>query len=240
MKKKPLIIVCICVVLIAVIGVIVFLSLTKDVKNDTPSASIEGTWQIISHNTDPTNPDSPFVLVEKQYLVIGETSVSYYVDGNLVLSGDYKYENSKLKLSNTETSIENFPEEFVVEQIANSSNYIKLIDEVAIRDWQLIRNAGDGITPTYVDKDSIGGTWDVVVHGTNPVTDEQIDFDVANKTMTDHRSSGDISVEYNWIGDDRVEFTGFGELVICNVSDDCFVMIQLEDKGNVWELHRAK
>lgn len=240
MQKKNVWLIVACVVIaVAFIAIGVFLFLTRDLEGR--EVSIEGTWYLVSHNSDPTNDASVPQYLENQYLVFKDGKINYYVNGESKLTGDYVYADSKIKISNMQTEIDQFPSELRTEIVASSDDFIKLIDDAKIRDWKMIRCAANDTQVAPVSDELLAGKWNVLVHGNSASGGETLEFDTAAKILHAHISSGDVDITYTRDTDNQLNVDkGFGRVLLLPVAENKIALVQLDDHCYVWILEKAK
>lgn len=253
-KKKVWIIVCASVVAAAIIGIVIFLIVTRSVKptaQDSAPESIDGTYCVMAYSADIINTQT--VYTPNQEMVFEDGNFSYYQNGTAVATAKYAFNPGakdytstmsvpyyRCSLEMTEASTTAIPSTFVVKYY--TENIIELVDETAGKSWHLAHLDGTRDQHSEVTAEYLCDTWAVVLKG-NQATDITMQF-TADKLLHVTQSSGNMDLSYTFDETNKtIEIDGFGLIYCIKPCENQLVFAQVpatDSQGvTLWELKRA-
>lgn len=215
--KKSLLIVGGIVICLSVVLILSLLINTDIGDKEEISINFVGTWKVLQHAGES---------VEDEYIIFDTEKMTDYNKGEVHLASTYTVDkNGKLTLTE-------LPLSFSTRVI--SDNYMRLVEEGTNYEWELIRTVDGVISKQSVDPSSIVGRWQVLLHGGQVVSNEEMEF--RSDSLTDYQN-GEVYMEcsYQWLD----SYTLFVEdlnltLGVYPISAERMMMVE-QGTGYVWE-----
>ncbi|MBQ8689030.1 MAG: hypothetical protein IJ515_01540 [Clostridia bacterium] len=192
---------------------------------ENTTSAFDGTWEIVSQVTASTH-----VLIDNQFVVIGNGSLSMYKDGSATpyATSSYKVENGKLILPD-------ISREYDVE--VKTANHIRLFAGGA--GLVLVRYPNADFSPVTVDTSKLVGKWQVKYRSamdTDPTHDEALEFTATE--ITDYRNGAAVATAGYTLEDGVLTAAAFGmTLEVHYYSEDIIFLVEVAT-GNAWELEK--
>lgn len=208
----------------AIAAMLVFVLTGKDdLKAELPN--LIGTWKVVVG----VNAGKA-ALVDNDYMVFSEKSVSAYREGSVYVESGYTLDET-LTLD-----LKDISRKYTLNKFTD--NYIVLYESKDVY-MELIRYANADMSECVIDSSLITDRWDVAFRKSDVViADEYLVFD--NGIMTDYRNGSlnpVMELEYLWDGN-RLSVKRLGkEWVLCPIADNVIALIE-SDTCSIWELHK--
>lgn len=224
MKKKIALTVSGVVVIAAIAAMLVFVLTGKDdLKVELPN--LIGTWKVaVSVNSGKA------VLVDNDYMVFNDKSVSVYREGSVYAESSYTLDET-LSLD-----LKDISRKYTLNKFTD--NYIVLYESKDVY-MELIRYANADMSECVIESSLITDRWDVAFRKSDVViAEEYLVFD--NGIMADYRNGSltpVMELEYVWDGN-RLCVKKLGkEWVLNPIADNVIALIET-DTCLIWELHK--
>lgn len=224
MKKTISLIVSGVVVIAAIAAMLVFVLTGKDdLKVELPN--LIGTWKVaVSVNAGKA------ALVDNDYMVFNEKSVSAYREGSV-------YAESSYTLDETLTlDLKDISRKYTLNKFTD--NYIVLYQSKDVY-MELIRYANADMSECVIESSLISGRWYVAFRKSDTaIADEYLVFD--NGIMTDYRNGSlkpVMELEYVWNGNRLSVKKLDREWIISPIADNVVALIE-SDTCLIWEIHK--
>lgn len=232
MKKKVWFIVAAAVTLAIVIGMIVFLAVTKWSDDDTNNTdlSLVGTWKVVCIEDDM---DGSVTFVSNEFAVFDEKSVKYYRYGSESLTSKYEIGDDGF-VSYPDLNVGYF-------MAVKTENYFKLWEsETRCRAFVKYPNA-DMSAITYKTED-IDGRWNVSFH--DKVTGLENEYWIfENGKISQFANGGAEAIStsaYTWKDGNQLSTTDWTKEYILNFIAEDKIILVATDTGAIVELNKAK
>ena len=223
--KKTIVLIVSGVVVIAAIAVMLVFVLTgkDDLKVELPN--LIGTWKVaVSVNAGKA------ALVDNDYIVFNEKSVSAYREGSVYAESSYTLDETLTLYLN------DISRKYTLNKFTD--NYIGLYESKDVY-IELIRYPNADMSECIIESSLITDRWDVAFRKSDVViADEYIVFD--NGIMADYRNGSSkpaMELEYVWDGN-RLSVKKLGKEWVLNPIADNVVALIESDTGMSWELHK--
>ena len=254
-KKNIWLIVCGCVVAAALVGLTIFLIVTRNVKPNNPDTapqSVDGSYRVVCYTPDVKN-DASTVYTPDQTIEMKDGNFTYYMNGGTVTakytftSGNKDYSQTmsapfyRCILSMTEISNPALPASLVVK--CYTSNVIELVDEVGLKEWRPVKLDGTRTEYAKATADGVQKKWNVALKG-HELSEMKIDITATEFAIDNKGTPTKLSYNFNE-SEQYMDITGLGRAYVVKPSDTALVLVVVEGTAEnpgavtVWELKLA-
>lgn len=232
-KKKVLFIVGIVLTVAIVIGLVIFLVVTKtkdDNSQEFNDETLVGTWRVVAIEDDI---EGSVTFVSNEFVTFDKTTFNYYVYGQKVRTSSYSISDEGF-LTLPDLDVGYF-------LATKTSNYIKLW-ESETRCRAIVKYPYEDMSEISYSTSSITGRWDVTFHdkATN-ITSEYWNF--ADGTLTQYvngETSPSVTTAYVWKSGNQLSAADIGKEMVLNFVEENVIILTETDTGKIYELKKAE
>ncbi len=234
MKKKVLFLVAAIVTLAIVVGMIVFLVLTKWKDDDASNTdlSLVGTWKVVCIEDDM---DGSVTFISNEFAVFDEASMKYYRQGVEVESMASKYRIEE--------------DGFVSFEDLNTGYFMAVKTENYFKFWEsetrcraFVKYPNADMSATSFSKEAITGRWNVSFH--DKVTDLENEYWVFEngtiRQFVDGNETALSTTTYAWEENDLLSTPDWTtKKYVLNFLAEDKILVVATDTGAIVELNKA-
>lgn len=226
MKKNVIYVACGSFIIIAVIGLLLFIFSGENLT-EKKDFDIDGRWRVVTYiNNGEVN------LIENEFMIFSDNHADAYRDGK-----EQPYASSNFTINSSQQML--LPEiskKYIID--IRSENHIRLY-ESADTYMYLIRYPNEDMCDEKIDISNILGKWDVVYRDSaENYTNEYLVFE--DKKMYDYQGNSESPVatlEYFWDGN-QIVIDSINKRMVLHIISDIEIIFVETDTGFLWELRK--
>lgn len=200
---------------------------------------VQGTWEIYSYDTQPMLHPKELPAVDNQFFFFDSNHLTYYVNGNVTLTGDITMDGTYMHVFPSENYVASFGSDITLKYTKFSIYNFALINESSIYKWDLIKHRGSYSEVNQLSNEKISGDWNVKYRSHN-ADSRIIKFDTTNNIVSAKTIDGvQLDLPYTWSNEkpNLLSVTGMGQIKLYSPNDNVLFLVQYQD-SSIWELHR--